>query len=297
MARCRPVPCCAGPRGGEIGGGHLRSIAVSADAQRLWLIADRDVPGAGTESVLIEASGFDGRGALETAPPARAPVPVAAAATTEEGARLFATAFTPATGLGERFNAVSCLACHPGPGGASPREEHFARRIARMDGGSGRIIAADASAETAPRHALAASGVQGLPMPRGTNVVSLRMPLALVAAGRLDEIPDAVIEAQAVAKGDGIKGRVHHVTAADGSVQVGRYGWKADRARLDEMVAEALSHEMGITSALAVHPAASVKDDGTLVKALSAFLRAFSGGSPPSPTPETRRAVPAEALR
>lgn len=286
------------PEGGEIGGGHLRSIAVSADAQRLWLIADHDVPGAGSESVLIEASGFDGRGALGTALPATSAAPVAAAVTAEEGARLFVTAFTPATGLGARFNAVSCVACHPGPGGASPRAEHFARRIARMDGSSGRIIAAaDAPAQAAPRHALAASGVQGEPLPRGTNVVSLRMPLALVATGRLDEIPDAVIEAQAVAKGDGIKGRVHHVTAADGSVQVGRYGWKADRARLDEMVAEALSSEMGITSALAVHPAASVKDDGTLVKALSAFLRAFSGGSPPSPAPETRRATAAEALR
>jgi CxxC motif-containing protein (DUF1111 family) len=123
---------------------------------------------------------------------------------------------------------------------------------------------------------MAASAVQAEPLPRGANVVSLRMPLALAAAGRLDEIPDAVIEAQAVSKGDGIKGRVHYVATADGSQHVGRYGWKADRARLDEIVAQAFANEMGINSALAVHPAATVRDDGAMVMAISSYLRELS---------------------
>ena len=284
------------PDGREVGGGRLRSIAVSADAQRLWLIAERDVPGGGTESVLIEASGFDGKGGF--APRAEvAAAPPRPSETAQEGARLFATALTPATGLGERFNAVSCVACHPGPGGASSREEHFARRIASMDAVSGRVLAsADGAAGIAPRHAMSASGVQPEPLPRGANVVSLRMPLALAAAGRLDEIPDAVIEAQAVSKGDGIKGRVHYVPSADGSQRVGRYGWKADRARLDEIVAEAFANEMGVNSALAVHPAATVKDDGSMVRALSAYLRDFAQAGPRRQAAATPRQAKVEAL-
>jgi hypothetical protein len=285
----------AWPDGRAVGGGSLRSIAVSSDAQRVWLIAERGAQGGGTESVLIEVRGFDGTGIFGAGVHAglRPPqTPETAAATAEEGARLFAAAFTPATGLGARFNGVSCVACHPGPGGASSREEHFARRVARMDAVSGRTLAfPDGSAGMAPRHSMAASAVLTEPFPRSTNVVSLRMPLALVATGRLDEIPDAVIEAQAVSKGDGIKGRVHYVATADGSQRVGRYGWKADRARLDEIVAEAFANEMGVNSALAVHPAATVQDDGGMVKALSAYLRRLSkAGSPQDLAPPTRQA-------
>jgi CxxC motif-containing protein (DUF1111 family) len=86
-------------------------------------------------------------------------------------------------------------------------------------------------------------------MPRGANVVSLRMPLPLFGIGRIDDIPDEVIEAQAVSKGDGIKGRVNRVVSADGQTRVGRYGWKADVATLEAMVAEAFANEMGMRKA------------------------------------------------
>src|SRR5205085_12355107 len=111
-------------------------------------------------------------------------------------------------GLGPRFNATSCVACHPGPGGASSREEHFARGVARMEAGSGRILPLDGQTSSfAPRRSIAAIERDGAvaTMPRSANVVSLRMPLALSVAGRLDEIGDAAIEAEAVSKGDGIK--------------------------------------------------------------------------------------------
>jgi len=282
----------AWPDGGEVRGGRLRSIAVSADAQRLWLIAERETASGAIESVLIETSGFDAAGAFtpRTDAVASRSKPSESAA---EGARIFSAALTPATGLGPRFNATSCVACHPGPGGASSREEHFARRIARMDPVSGRVLATDdRAAGMAPRHSMAAAAVLSEPLPRAANVVSLRMPLALVAAGRLDEIPDAVIEAQAFSKGDGIKGRVHYVTGADGTQRVGRYGWKADSARLDEAVAAALANEMGVNSALAAHPAATVTDDGSMVRALSAYLRDISLGrlpTAPKPVPPQRR--------
>ena len=267
--------------GQPIGADRLRSIAVSADAQRLWIIAQRP---DGSDGALLELSGFDAGGAFGASVQAAAPrSPTDSAA---DGARLFATAFTPATGLGPHFNAESCVACHPGPGGASAREEHFARRIARMDPTSGRLVPIGGQTSAfAPRRSVAFAGPSAAlfaEVPRAANVVSLRMPLSLQAAARLDEIPDAVIEAQATSKGDGIKGRAHYVTAADGTRRVGRYGWKADVARLDEMVAEALGNELGLTSALAVHPAVTPKDDGTITRSLAAFVRTL-GGVPPDP--------------
>jgi hypothetical protein len=273
------------PGAGPISPDRLRSIAVSADAQRIWLVVQ--TPG-GDESMLLEIDGFDAGGSFGD------PAMVAASTSRrtrgpsearDQGARLFATAFTPATGLGPLFNANSCVACHPGPGGASTRDEHFARRVARMAPGTGRILPIGGQPSTvAPRRSIRDLGDRTAPaadLPRAANVVSLRMPLPLTSAARLDEIPDAVIEAQAVAKGDGIKGRVQYVNAAGGVQRVGRYGWKADVATLQDMVAEALNNEMGISSELAAHPPPSAKDDGSMVRALTEFLRTLGTSTRP----------------
>jgi hypothetical protein len=262
---------------GRLGAGRLRAIAVSADAQRLWLVAQNV---GSDECLLLEVDGFDADGPFGAPTPNiaahGAPAGTGAAAL---GARIFATAFTPDTGLGPLFNARSCVACHPGPGGSSASEEHFARRVARMDPVSGRILPIGGqSSQSVPRFSTHAMGQPDAPpaeLPRSANVVSLRMPPALFAVGRIDDIPDAVIAAQAVSKGDGIKGRVHYVLDAQGTRRVGRYGWKADIATLDGMVAEAFSNELGLHSALALHPQAPIKDDGSLVRAVSAYLRSL----------------------
>ena len=148
-----------------------------------------------------------------------------------------------------------------------------------MDSASGRITPIDGqSSVRVARFSTRSMGQADAPAtgwPRAANVVSLRMPLPLFATPRIDDIPDAVIEAQAIAKGDGIKGRANFVTAADGTRRVGRYGWKADIVMLDDMVAEAFTHEMGVHSALAVHPQTPIKDDGSLVRAVSAYLRSL----------------------
>jgi hypothetical protein len=268
------------PGVGRIGPGQLRSIAVSADAQRIWLVAQA---AHSDESLLIEVHAFDAAGPFageSTVASMRAAQRARPSDDRAEGARLFVTALTPRTGLGPVFNADSCVACHPGPGGASAREEHFARRVARMDPSTGRIRPIDGQPSAfAPRRSTREMGERDAPaaaVPRAANVVSLRMPLSLFAAARLDEIPDAAIEAQAVSKGDGIKGRVHHVGTAGGTQGVGRYGWKADVATLEDMVAEALDHEMGVTSALAIHPPPTVKDDGSMVRAMAAFVRTLT---------------------
>ena len=95
------------------------------------------------------------------------------------------------------------------------------------------------------------------------------MPLALFDVAAIDQVADAAIEAEAVSKGDGIKGRVHSRRGAGRRAAIGRFGWKADIASLDQMVADAFGNELGLTSALAVHPSPAAKDDGRLVRAVS----------------------------
>ena len=264
---------------GRIGAGRLHSIAVSADAQRIWLIARR---ADSDESLLLEVDAFDTAGPfVAPASPANGSAHGATALIESStwGAQVFRRNFTPATGLGPLFNGVSCVACHPGPGGSSAQEEHFAQRVARMDSASGRIMPIDGQANVSvarlSTRALGQADAPAAGLPRAANVVSLRMPPSLFGVARLDDIPDAAIEAQAVAKGDGIKGHVSRVTSAIGQRRVGRYGWKADIATLDDMVAEAFTHEIGLNSALAVQPQTPVEEDGSLVRAVSAYLRSL----------------------
>ena len=53
------------PGGGIVGAGRLRALAVSADAQRLWLTLQGEVPGyPGEDGALIEVGAFDPAGAF-----------------------------------------------------------------------------------------------------------------------------------------------------------------------------------------------------------------------------------------
>jgi len=340
---------------GLLGAGRIRAIAVSGDAQRVWLAVEGEMPGfEGHPGALLEVSAFDesgafyanggtgGQGFIDTssstsdaigvidasrpvaagpsasdAPPSAsrdafesAPAPASASPDLEAvGRDAFSREFTPADGLGPLFNAPSCVTCHPGPGGGSTLVEHFVRRVARMDPVTGRVVpVADpnspiahrfAMRETGAGEAMGEAGAKGAPgeregressalasvqavVPSRANVTSLRMPPSLFAIARLDEIPDAVIEAQAVSKGDGIKGRVHVVTTASGVERVGRFGWKGQIATLDEMVADAFANELGITSALAPAPPSGaqppLEDDGERVRAVAAYLRSLRPG-------------------
>jgi len=260
--------------GRAVGPGELRAIAVSSDAQLVWAIVH---PAGANAEQLLELAAFDAHGVFRSRRDTLAAD--RPAANTESGARLFARQFDVQTGLGARFNANSCESCHAGARGASSREEFFARRVARVDPRSGRLIPLDGlDSAVAQRHSLVDAGL--LPTPREANVVSLRMPLALVAAPRIDEIDDAAIEAQAVAKGDGIHGRVHRVADPGGGTRIGRYGWKADVATLDEMVAAAFADELGMPSALAPRPHVANHDDGAKARAVATFLR--GGAAPPA---------------
>jgi hypothetical protein len=255
---------------------RIRAIAVSADAQRLWLTLQGELPDyKGHDGVLIEVSAFDANGVFSGEQPR------ANAGASSAGERAFTKEHAHGPGSGPLFNARSCVECHPGPGGMSSREEHFVRRVARMDTVTGRVASIDhPNSPVSRRHSIREDGDRDAPaaeLPRQVNVVSLRMPLALYASALLDEIPDIEIAAQAVSKGDGIKGRVHYVTSVNGEQRVGRYGWKAHIATLEEMVAEAFANELGIASSLAPHSPANrqapFKDNDDTVRSVAAYLR------------------------
>jgi hypothetical protein len=275
------------PDGSTLGADRIRAIAVSADASRLWLTVQGEVSGfAGHEGALLEVGAFDATGAAAktVAGPARVEGGTLAAA----GARVFRQVFTPASGLGPLFNEQSCIACHPGPGGASVLDAHFARRVARMDESTGRVTPiAHPNSPVARRRSAREFGSADAPLPAlppGANISALRLPIALFSSAAIEQVSDAAIEAEAVSKGDGIKGRVHRVTSTGGQVRIGRYGWKADVATLDEMVAAAFANELGIGSAAPARPTPAPTDDARLVEAVSAYLRVLERPS--------RRATP-----
>lgn len=275
-AQARLVPKL--PDGRAPGPGRLVALAVSADAMRLWVSIDGSV-GTGGPGAVLELPAFDADGPFhEGGPPGPAPPPLPAT----EALAAFMQTQSPAQGLGPCFNARSCLQCHddPGPGGMSTRDGDFVRRVALMDPASGRVLPLP-GAEVAHRQLLGRPGE--LPLPRAANVVSLRMPPSLLPVARLDDIPDEVIRAQAVARGDGVQGRVHEVRAPDGRLRPGRYGWKADAATLEQMVALALDNELGISTPGRVPAGAMADDDGSLLRRLVDFVRGLRppGGAGP----------------
>jgi CxxC motif-containing protein (DUF1111 family) len=74
---------------------------------------------------------------------------------------------------------------------------------------------------------------------------SQRNPIALFGSGKIDALPDEVILAAAAAKHpsfSGVSGRV--ARTKDG--RIGRFGWKAQKAALEEFVRTACATELGL---------------------------------------------------
>jgi CxxC motif-containing protein (DUF1111 family) len=111
--------------------------------------------------------------------------------------------------------------------------------------------------------------------PLGDVRLSMRIGQQLVGMGLLEAIDDRTILAQEDPEdrdGDGISGRAHRVTGADGTVGIGRFGWKASQPTLEGQVIAALHGDIGITSPR--------RPDEDLTSDQRAAINAPSGGSP-----------------
>ena len=108
------------PGGGRLGAGRINGIAVSADAQRLWLTLYGELPAyPGREGVVLEVSAFDANGPFTGEQPYAVATNDHNEPLVKQGQAVFITEFAPEQGLGPLFNKRSCVACHnyPTPGG------------------------------------------------------------------------------------------------------------------------------------------------------------------------------------
>jgi CxxC motif-containing protein (DUF1111 family) len=175
----------------------------------------------------------------------------------------------PGAGLGPHFVASSCIACHVrnGRGRAIP-EESLVRLSPQV--GLGPQVQDKAVLGAEPEAAVTIhwrqqrprSGVSlrrpvvtlrrpdGEPVP-ASQARSLRMAPPLVGLGLLEAVPESTIEALADpedADGDGISGRVHWLSDAEGQRLLGRFGWKALTASVRDQSAAAYREDMGLTT-------------------------------------------------
>jgi mono/diheme cytochrome c family protein len=282
------------PNGEQLAADQLNGIAVSPDARRIWVTVSGEVPGhPNAPGVLLEVPAF-GPGRTNVLDQTRH------ASTdlntpdhlVELGKRLFLTEFTPRQGLGPLFNRQSCADCHQSPttGGMGWDSLALVQRVGRLNGstfdplvGSGGPVARD---RTVAALGVSCDLVAG--PPTTANVISLRNAPALYGLGLIDAIPDAVIRANAALTGN--RGRANLVRDESGIERIGRYGWKADTPTLLQFVGEAFRNELGITNPFApadlvIHhggcgaASSALKDDGTIVRAVTAYIAALP---PPS---------------
>ena len=172
------------------------------------------------------------------------------------GAELFEREFTVEEGLGPLFNEEACSACHrePAIGGVGRDGLATVTRIGRLNDG---IFDAMVGRGGPFAHARAISELgadcdRTAGIPAGANVTSVRNTPQLFGSGLIDAIPDEAIRAQARRqRGTLVTGRPNLVSLSGGRERLGRFGWKADVATLEQFVAEALRNEIGVTSSLA----------------------------------------------
>lgn len=284
---------------GPLGPDRLNGIAISPDAQHLWVTVSGPLPGSsarGDLAVELPAFGAPNAASLDMARPS-GDAKAESASLVARGSALFARTFTPDEGLGPLYNERSCLACHsvPEPGGMGADGLGTVVRFGRSSA-AGFDPLLGQGGPVARAHAVAELGVAcplqpGLPA--GANITSVRNAPALFGLGQLDAIPDAAIRAHATAYPDGVHGRPNVVRGPDGTERVGRFGWKSDTPTLAQFVGDAFRSELGITNPLAPvdlvpapagcsrAPGGSLDDDGTRVAAVTAFVAALD--PPPAP--------------
>ncbi|MCA9608312.1 MAG: hypothetical protein KC619_22035 [Myxococcales bacterium] len=163
------------------------------------------------------------------------------------GRALFDRDFGFSEGVGgPRFNGDSCRACHFDPvvGGSGPRGVNVMRH--GIESASGEFVPPTVGTVlhrmTSRRGDANANRAQ-----RAATIFEMRQTPTLLGLGRLEAVPDAVIEALAdpddTITPDGISGRV---SRADGG-RLGRFGWKAQVPSLLEFTRDALTTELGLT--------------------------------------------------
>jgi CxxC motif-containing protein (DUF1111 family) len=221
------------------------------------------------------------------------------------GRAVFDSVFTPETGLGPLFNAVSCGECHEDPAsGGSGDEVEIHATASRADGvcdplaGQGGPVIQQAATPALQ----AALGIDREPIPRDATGRGLRTSLAIFGRGLLDAVPDSDLVRYADPDDrnhDGISGRINRFV--DG--RIGRFGRKAFVPALADFNAGAFVIEQGITNPAVptegsigggpipdgVDPAPDPELDQGALDLVNDFVRFLAPPSPAPATPQTKR--------
>lgn len=182
-----------------------------------------------------------------------------------QGDAAFDTPLREADGLGPVYIRQSCSACHAG----AARGPGFVTRFAQVQPDGVTPVEGQPMLRhgTAARPFFTAGATQGVLPPNAPDVkVTTRSGTPLFGRGYLEAVADAAILAQEAAQAsgaDGVRGRANRVTLQSepnpdarfgahpkGAVLLGRFGWKARVATLDDFAADALQGDMGLTSPL-----------------------------------------------
>lgn len=173
-------------------------------------------------------------------------------------------------GLGPRFNAASCIACHVRNGRGRPLMGESLVRVALRDGRPVPAIGhqvrdravlgaqPDAAVEVEwqdqaglRRPLVRLEAEAPLDLSPQSVARSLRVAPPLIGLGLLEAVPEATILERADPDdrdGDGISGRPHWLKDDGGRRQLGRFGWKALSASVQAQTAAAFLNDMGLTS-------------------------------------------------
>lgn len=145
----------------------------------------------------------------------------------ERGRAQFMRRFDVNQGLGPRFNAVSCVACHDVPtvGGTGDLQH--------------RIVTGNSPGEIQDIENFQSFAIHGFKVPQRPSKTSFLLPPQLWGLGDLEAIPDEVL----LTEGCSGNGTLHMF---DG--RVARFGTKIFAATIRGFIAAALHDEMGITN-------------------------------------------------
>jgi len=190
------------------------------------------------------------------------------------GKEIFVSKITVEEGLGPHFNAQSCQKCHDTPinGGMGGGDDDLAFRIGTLDKGVFYDLTNGHGGPVSRTHSVTELGYDcaiRAGIPSYATVVSVRSSPTLFGLGDIENIPDETIKAEAIDKGYGVHGKVNLVITHNGKKRVGRFGWKAHKATLNEFTGEAFRNEMGLINSFA--PLECFPSNNSIVKECAGY--------------------------